>query len=164
MSMKLSPKKILKYSLTLIVLAALGYGIYYSVGQYNLTKENITVCHEGNCVRTMHIHADLDMTICGTKINLPRETGPLNGLHTHKEKNYLHFHDKVPLMSGENKLTYDKRLSLGEIFEIFEVDFQKLCGKPREEVNLSIKINEQDAPEGLSTMWNDHDNIVITTF
>ncbi len=47
----------------------------------------------------MHIHSDIHLTICGQKFDFPRETGPLSGLHTHKEKNYLHFHDKIPLVS-----------------------------------------------------------------
>jgi len=110
--MKLSGKKLIKYFLSVLLLAGLAYGIWYSVEQYNLAKENITVCSDSGCIRTMHIHSDIDITLCGEKIVLPRETGPLNGLHTHKEKNYLHFHDKIPLVSGENKLTFDKRLSL----------------------------------------------------
>jgi len=109
----------------------------------------------------MHIHSDIHLTICGQKINFPRETGPLSGLHTHKEKNYLHFHDKVPLVSGEPKIMFDKRLTLAELFEVFKLDPAQICGRPTENLSLNILVNDLPVPEGLLYMWSDGDDIVI---
>jgi len=159
--MKFTLQKIIKYILILIVLSWLGYGIWYSIEQYNLTQENITVCGNNGCIRTMHIHSDIHLTICGQKINFPRETGPLSGLHTHKEKNYLHFHDKVPLVSGEPKIMFDKRLTLAELFEVFKLDPAQICGRPTENLSLNILVNDLPVPEGLLYMWSDGDDIVI---
>ncbi len=157
--MTLNPKTIALSLVTLVIVWFLAYGIKYSIEQYQLAWENITICTEKWCIKTMHIHSDIDISICGKAISLPREHGPLNGLHTHKEKNYLHFHDKVPLVSGENTLEWDKRLSIGEVFEIFAIKPEELCGRP--EVEMILKVNEIVAPEGLKTMWTDGDDITI---
>ena len=152
--------KILKYTIIIIILSALGYGIWYSVEQYNLAAENITVCTDSGCIRTMHTHSDLDLSICGTKIQLPREVWALNSLHTHKEKNYLHFHDKVPLRA-DGSLTPDTRLTLEHIFETFDIDTTQMCGQPLENLELTVLINGEPAVDGLGSLWKDHDIISI---
>ncbi|USN55100.1 MAG: hypothetical protein H6765_00305 [Candidatus Peribacteria bacterium] len=51
----------------------------------------------------------------------------MDGLHTHKEKNYLHFHDKVDVNPETKENLFEQSLSLHEILEIFEIDPHTYC-------------------------------------
>ncbi len=158
----------LKWAGWLVVLAGVARFFSYSIQQYNSegASEGIVVCDETSCILTVHIHADIAFDLCGEHITLPRETGPLDGLHTHKEKNYLHFHDKVPMnfekykASKEKEVLFDKRLTLQEILDVFALNPTTYCGS--EEVTTTWQVNGAEPQEGVQYNWKDGDDITLT--
>lgn len=131
MKKKTQETSLVKKILTAIILIAVGGLIYYSIGEYNKQKaaEGIVICNTetNECLKTLHIHADITIDVCGHIVDLQREVGDLSGLHTHKEKNYLHFHDKLQLEPATKEQLFDKRLSLQEVFDAFKIDPAEHC-------------------------------------
>lgn len=129
MHKKLSVKTILKIALRVVIFAWAGWFISYSIEQYNAEDgaEGIFVCNETECFRTVHIHADIEFDLCWKKVVLPRETWPLDGLHTHKEKNYLHFHDRLDLDPETHQAFFDQRLSIPEVIGVFNLKAEEYC-------------------------------------
>lgn len=154
-----------KYSFYLLICVAIGRFIVYSLEQYQAQDgENIFICDEVDCFQTTHIHADIEFDLCWETTSLPKETWDLGWLHTHKEKNYLHFHDKIAIdreifeKTGEKKWLFEKALSLQEIFETYELDPIKYCWT--EEIDIVVTVNDQ--PVELSYNRVDGDKVKIT--
>jgi len=154
---KVSPKAVL----IILLIFAIGYLVKMSIDEYKSQAEamGIVVCSEEGCIKTMHIHSDIEFDLCGQSLTLPRETGPLSGLHTHKEKNYLHFHDEVQLNSDTKEQLFEKRLSIQEVMEIFQIDAGSYCGDS--EVKIRVLVNELEPQEGLGYNWKDGDHIKL---
>lgn len=153
---------LLKIIIALIILLLAVWLIVFSLREYDRQQAalGIIVCNDkGDCIKTVHIHADVEFDLCGQTYILPREGGVLSGLHTHKEKNYLHFHDELKLDPVTRKELSDKRLSLQEIIDMFELDPQEFCG--RADVEISALVNGQEPAEGLDYNWNDGDDMTI---
>jgi len=114
---------------------------------------------------TTHIHADIKFDLCGQTPVLPRETGPLDGLHTHKEKNLLHFHDRIDLdtqkykETGEKIWQYEKSLTVQEAVDNFGLSPMTYC--QTEEVEVSVLNNDLPVAEGLQYNWKDGDNLSL---
>ncbi len=156
-------KTIIKIIVWIIVLGAAGYGIKYSLDAFEKGQAalGIVICDETECQKSMHIHSDVIFDLCETgSISLPRETGPLNGLHTHKERNYLHFHDSIPLNYETREDEYDKRLTIQEIIDVFELDMDKYCDMSRNP-QVSVFVNDEIPADGLQYNWVDGDEILI---
>jgi len=136
--------KIIKIVVLFIVLIAIIYLGKISIDQYNqqIEAQGIVVCQDEDCIKTMHIHADIEFKLCGEEVVLPREVGPLTGLHTHKEKNYLHFHDEVDLDYETRDQSFDQRLSVQEVIEIFDIDSLEYCGTDEVEIRTQVKHSE----------------------
>lgn len=119
----------IKAVILIVILAAISFLIYFSVREYQEASEavGITVCKDDECIKSFHIHSDIAFDLCGNTITLPREGGELGGLHTHKEKNYLHFHERVGLDSETREQLFDQRLSLQEVLEMFEIRPEDYC-------------------------------------
>jgi len=94
-------------------------------------------------------------------LGLPRETGPLNGLHTHKERNYLHFHDSVGLDFETKEQQYDSRLTIQEIIDVFEIDMETYCDMSQNP-QVTTLVNGAAPADGLQYNWDDGDDIKIT--
>lgn len=158
MTKKTKTNKI-KIVLYLVILAIVSYVIFFSIREYRKEAEamGIVVCGENECIKTMHIHADINFDLCGKTVDLPRETGALNGLHTHKEKNYLHFHDKVKLNAETKVQELDERLAVQEVIDTFELNPEIYCGTS--EVEVSVLVNEQLSD--LNYNWKDDDKIKL---
>lgn len=125
-------KQIIKLVIALILIAGLGYGVWYSLQEYEKAQAalGIIICdHEKQeCQKSMHIHSDIFFDFCGNSNSiLPRETGPLDGLHTHKESNYLHFHDSIDLDYESRVDLPDERLSMAEIIRVFDLENKHEC-------------------------------------
>lgn len=130
----------------LLLIAWIGRLVSYSIEQYNLQDgENIFICDEDECFQTTHAHADITFDLCGASPTLPRESWPLDGLHTHKEKDYLHFHDRVEIdreileETGEKVWLYEKSLTIQEVIDVFELAPEKYCDT--KEVDISVLVD-----------------------
>lgn len=158
---KLPLKKLLKIGAWILALAGIAWVVAYSVEQYNAQNaaEGILICNEGECFKTIHIHSDIEFDLCGESYTLPRETGPLDGLHTHKEKNYLHFHEKVDVDAETLENLYHESLSAQEVLDIFELEPSDYCES--DNVRIYVTVNGEEPEEGLEYNWVDGDDIVI---
>ena len=153
---------ILKALAALVLVAMLIYLIMLAVSEYNNQAEavGIVVCKDNECIKTMHIHSDISFDLCGNDtLVLPRETGPLSGLHTHKEPNYLHFHDQVKLDPETREQMYDERLSINEIIKVFTLDPLQYCES--DNVEIAVLVNDLVPPEGLDYNWKDGDDLKL---
>jgi hypothetical protein len=155
---------LIKKIVTAIVLIAVGILAYYSIGEYNKQKaaEGIVICNTetNECLKTLHIHSDITIDVCGYEVKLPREIGALNGLHTHKEKNYLHFHDKLPLEQTSKEQLFDKRLSLQEVLDTFTINPAEHCTGSTPIVT-DVTVNGTTPSDGLQYNWTDGDQISL---
>lgn len=111
--------------LSLLIAAAVGlsYGVFKTHAS-GAAAEGIIVCPTpGNCLWTAHVHAQLEFSICGEEIRLQVEKGPLDGPHTHEEKNLIHWHERTPIDQATGKLLDTTPLKLGSFFDAMEVAF-----------------------------------------
>lgn len=153
-------KSVFKPIIFILLIAGLALLIAYSVQEYNRQTEasGITICKENECIKTLHIHSDITFDLCGKSTRLARETGELVGLHSHKEKNQLHFHDKIQLDPDTLEQRLDKRLSLREILKTLDLTPDEYCGGsgPFETI---FTVNGEVPGEGLDYNWKDGDDL-----
>ncbi len=160
---------ILGYSVALVVVVVLGYyGYVFSRSEAEI--EGITVCESADvCYRTVHVHADVIIDVCGEQMRLPLEKGPLDGPHTHKERNKIHFHSKLRIDPRTEAFLETEPLRLGRFMDVMNVRFNKECfgescngmtcnGQPGE---LSMQVNGLDDTEFDQYVWKDGDQIVM---
>lgn len=154
-------KQILIRGAWIVGLAWVAWLVSYSIEQYNEQEagEWIFICNDEQCFRTVHIHSDIAFDLCGKTVNLPREKWPLDGLHTHKEKNYLHFHDKVDVNPETKENLFEQSLSLHEILEIFEIDPHTYCDT--DQIDIYPTVNGEVPASWMEYNWHDGDDIVI---
>ena len=167
---KKSPWVWLGYALVLIILGYVAYSVYYYLSTAEKVEE-YEVCVEGKCIKTFHVHAMIKFDLCGKNINLPLEHGPLEGPHTHKERNMIHFHERLPYDPASGKLLEIKPLQLGTFMNEFDIKFNDRCigeycngnacpdGKPG---TVRMFINSQPKTEFDQYVWKDDDEILIT--
>jgi hypothetical protein len=153
--------KKLKSIIWIIALGALiGLG-YFSLKQYRdgQAELGIIICNEGECIKTLHIHANIEFDLCGETHVLAREAGELSGLHTHKEKNRLHFHNQLKLDSNSKATLPDERLSIRQIMKGYELDTEMTC--QGENPAITVLVNGQEPNEKLDYNWQDGDQIKL---
>lgn len=154
------PKK-LKTIIWIIALGALiGLG-YFSLQQYKegQAELGIIICNDDECIKTLHIHADIEFDLCGQTHVLEREEGPLSGLHTHKEKSRLHFHDQVKLNPLSKVALPDERLSIRQIMKVYQIEPEAVC--QNKDVDITVLVNGQEPKEKLDYNWKDGDQIKL---
>ena len=153
-------KSIFIHLIFILLLVGVAVLLYYSVLEYMEQSEatGITICKEGECIKTLHIHSDITFDLCGRSTTLPREGAELAGLHTHKEKNFLHFHDRVEVDPVTQEQRFDKRLSLREILEMFDLTPDKYCGGPGPFETI-FTVNGEVLGDGLDYNWKDGDDL-----
>jgi len=123
------------YSIAIILLLFIGYSYYV----FTLTaseEEGITVCAKDECFWAAHIHADLFINICGENIDLGLEKGPLDSVHTHKEKNRLHFHERLTVDPETREVSDYGPLRLESFLN--ELDLSGDCGELTMTVNDNL--------------------------
>lgn len=108
--MKKKPKSNMKtaaiVSVIVVMLGALSYSLYsfYASGS---AERGIIVCdphNETSCIWQDHMHAMVIISVDGSVQNLPVEKGPLDKVHTHEERNILHWHSSLPYNPIDNEL------------------------------------------------------------
>ena len=167
-------KKSVKYLKIIGYIAAtviLGY-IAYSVWYYTSNAEEIDsfeVCYDDHCVKTFHIHYYLNFDICGKDISLPKEHGPLDGPHTHKEYNYIHFHERLPYDPQTKELLDVTPLKISETMKHFNIVFNSTCidGKCNGDLcnghsgQVKMFANGKEISEFENYIWRDEEKILI---
>jgi hypothetical protein len=121
----------LKRTLTIVIVAAvfggLGYSLYITY-QSGATRGIVSTCgdqHPGELCWFGHVHAYVPISICGEYYRLGTEVAPLNGPHTHEEKNIVHWHGDGGLLysTSTQEILETQPLTLGAFFDAMEVPF-----------------------------------------
>lgn len=90
-------------------------------------ERGFVVCGPEGCELAAHWHADVEFDLCGETFSMPLETGPLDGQHTHKERNYLHFHALLRTDESGTEVLNPEELYVGEFFDTIDVPFSESC-------------------------------------
>ena len=91
---KSSPIKFLGYAITLALIGYIVYSVFVYLGSVETTEEFL-VCDEGVCIKSFHIHVNIKPMICGALRWFDLEEGKLEEQHTHKDRNRIHFHERL---------------------------------------------------------------------
>jgi hypothetical protein len=158
--------KYLQLAITLIVIGGVGFLAYsgYKFQTSEQEEEGFFVCNtEGTeCELSQHIHADIEVNVCGENVEFGREKGRTDEMHTHKEKNYMHWHArlKVDPETREPTGTQKDRTTLQAFLTQMEFEFPDSCPN-NSEPTLSVFVNEEPNTQGLNYTWVDGDDVVI---
>lgn len=169
-----SAKKFLYALIAVAAIAAIGYMIY-SVQLYKESgaeEEGLVACDANgeNCIIASHGHAEIEVNICGEDVNFPLEKGDLSKQHTHKERNLIHWHDRLPYDKKTGTVTDWSAFKLGGFFEQMEMRFNSTCvgnycNSDRcpsgDAGQLKMWINDKENMEFDQYIWKDGDNILI---
>jgi len=162
-----------KWPIWLVCIAAILIVIFAAYYYLSNTEkvEEYDVCKEGKCVKIFNMHAHIKFDLCGKSIDLPQERGQLDGPNTHKEKNKIHFHSKLPYDPVSGKILNVTPLRLGELMNVIDMRFNDKCvaeycngqacpdGKPG---TVRMFVNNQPNTEFDQYVWTDKDEILIT--
>ena len=159
-------KKILIFIFSIFVIILISL-LSYSVYVYQNSEEEeqgFFICNEDKtiCELSQHIHAHIDMNICGQNYTFPRETGRTDEMHTHKEKNLMHWHAPVHVdPATQAVLPQDQnRVTVRAFLDQAKYAFPETCPNNQTPV-LEVIVNNEIKPEGLDYVWIDGDNVVI---
>lgn len=151
-------------SITNIIIILVAAGaiilIIYSVFYYYVSgaEGGLIVCESAEkCKIAMHIHADLRVEICGKHVPLPLEKGDLSATHTHKEEDYLHWHDLTPIDLNTRELLEPEEMTLKASLEQLEIELPDKCANKEAETIVTVNGKE----ESLDYVWKDGDKIRI---
>ena len=157
------------YFVIVIVVAYFAYSIYT---YYRTGVSGIVVCNpDGECIATGNdIHAYLDVEICGIKTYFPLEAGSVEGQHTHKERNKLHWHSKLSIDEKTGEILDKEAMKIGNFFDSIDYRFTKscigdYCNGDRcaggEEGKLRMWVNGKETKAMREYSWKDDDEIKI---
>ena len=171
-------KKAFIVAAVLIAAVAISYSLYF-VYTSGAAERGVTVCiTPDECYWSAHIHAEVNIDVCGDEsYRFPVEEGPLDGPHTHEEKNLIHFHERLRYDPVTKEIFDTTPLTLGAFFDNMEVNFDSgrildkqagdLCngqpGSVKMYVSRDWNRNELGKPEGnfRDYIWKDGDVITI---
>lgn len=147
-------------------LALLGGGIY----SYNIYKNSeietsgVVVCNEaGVCEKSMHIHAEIDITVCGKKFYLPKDVGNLADTHTHKEDNLLHWHDKVRIDRDGNTAGGEEDRKISSVIDLYLKDqLPEKCSGSAKAGTFGLTVNNTVSEDIMNYVWKDGDKLKLT--
>jgi hypothetical protein len=161
--------KIIGYIALIVIAGYIAYSVWYYLANVE-EVESFQVCYEDHCVKTFHIHYYLNFDICGKDISLPKEHGPLDGPHTHKEYNYIHFHERLPYDPNTHELLETTPLRVSETMKHFDIIFNSTCidgkcngdlcpdGKPGQ---VKMFVNGKENSDFENYIWRDEEKISI---
>lgn len=157
-------KNIIRYIVPLIVLVLIGFGAY-SVYKFQHSEENITgffTCNEDKtvCEQLQHLHADIELNICGKEIIFPKEKGRTDRAHTHKETNKIHWESSLKVDPKTRVPLDPSPLKISAFLEQMEFVLPQACPK-NQKPELKVKVNSQDMPSKFDYVWQDGDIIKV---
>ena len=157
------------YILIIIIILGLSYSVFVYL-KTGIREEGIVVCEAGKCfLAPGDIHVQIEIDVCGEQLNLPLDTGPTDGLNTHKERNLIHFEGTLEIDPLSKEIIDKTPLLLKTFFAVVEMRFTKECiadtcnndvcnGKPGA---LKMWVNGEANNEFQSYGWKDDDSILI---
>ncbi|RJQ21173.1 hypothetical protein C4580_02935 [Candidatus Woesearchaeota archaeon] len=163
------PWAVVGYLLALLFFSYVGYSVWYYYANYENVEE-FEVCYADRCIKAYHTHFTLLVDICGERLHLPLEHGPLDNMHTHKEANYLHFHERIEYDPATGKLFDESPFILKTTMDIFDIRFNGSClgkycngdvcpsGKPG---RVSMTVNGEPSNAFESYRWHDEDVVRV---
>ena len=101
----------------IIIIAILIYSVVSFKKSVGEKGENFVICDkENNCLIAMHIHTEVDIKVCGKEIKIPLEAGDKTGTHTHKERNLLHFEERLKYDNKTQTIIETEPITLKNFF------------------------------------------------
>jgi len=152
------------------LLIFLGYSVsvFYESGG----ERGFVICGNDGCDLAIHWHTQLSMSVCGEGFHLPLEAGDLDRVHTHKERDYLHFHSLVKTDPTGNNILTPEQLYIGDMFKQLDIPFNSTCfdGKCNGDIcentgepgQLKMTVNDIPNTEFDEYSYKDGDEIHIT--
>ncbi len=161
--------------ISLVVIAVLVLLVYSYLTYKNSVSESgedFVVCDQkGNCLIAMHIHTAVEISVCGNRVKLPPEAGDKTGTHTHKERDLLHFEERLKYDNLTQTILDKEPITLKTFFNHPDVNikFNSTCisdkcngdlcnGSPGE---IKFFVNNQTNNEFENYVWKDRDKIKI---
>jgi len=157
-------KKIQRWLGIIVIIALAGFLIFsvYSYRSSEQEKEGFFTCSQDGkvCDLSQHIHAQIEVSVCGEKITFPKEKGGLNKAHTHKERNKIHWHERMQVDPITREPLNRAPLKISSFLKQINYKFPNRCSNNSSPI-LSVTVNGSEASEKLDYAWKDGDAIII---
>jgi type IV secretory pathway VirB2 component (pilin) len=168
MTKKKSWPKIVTYVVIIVIILLIGFSLYYFKTTASETT-GITVCENNQCFWAAHVHSELHIELCDDVIELGLEKGDLGRVHTHKEKNRLHFHERLPVDPVTKEISDTNDIQLHTFFEGIGMTFNSSCinNKCNDDMcgntkgSLTMLVNNRENKEFEKYAFQEGDNIQI---
>ena len=157
-------------SLIILLTAGLAYSVVI-VHTSGAAQRGVKVCvSDSECYWSAHIHAELELDICGdASYRFPIEVGPLDGPHTHEEKNRIHFHERLRIDPKTEIILNTSLLHVGTFLDNMEVEFSRDMIQDKKNGDVCndkpgyVKMYVNEKPNGAfrDYVWKDGDKIRI---
>jgi len=166
--------KIITYWIALGILLGLGYSAVYYL-ESGVIERGLIICENTNdntkeCSLAIHIHADMDGSICGEVLKLPLQKGdPLTEPHTHTERNKIHWEGKLKVDKNTKEVIDKTPLKIGTFMDVMGVRFNDKClgdkcnGDPCNDKvgKLVMLVNGMPNTEYREYVWKDGDRFIL---
>lgn len=148
--------------LIIALIALLGFSVY-SYQTSNQEREGFFACNNDGtiCELSQHIHADIEMSVCGEKIEFEKEKGNVNLQHTHKETNKIHWHARISVDPKTKEPLDPTPRAIAAFLDQMEYEFPKSCSNNQNPI-LDVFINDEPTDPGLNYVWKDGDKITVS--
>jgi cytochrome c biogenesis protein CcdA len=171
-------RRAILFSLAVIAIAGIAYSVYV-VQTSGAAQRGVVVClSETECYWSAHIHSEIHINVCGdTSYRFPIEVGRLDGPHTHEEKNWIHYHERLRIDPLTKEILNTSPLTLGAFFREMNVNFSETeilnvrngdncngqAGSVKMYVSRNWNRNELGKPSALfdDYVWRDGDVVTI---
>lgn len=167
---KSSPIKFLGYAIALALIGYIVYSVFVYLGSVETTEEFL-VCDEGVCIKSFHIHVEIEPMICGELKWFSLEHGMLEEQHTHKDRNRIHFHERLRVTPDTYEVIDTTLLTLRNFMGNMEPGFDGTCSLGQCEGtpcpgsdtpgSFSVIVNGEERPEKWDYVWKNGDDIEI---
>ena len=160
-----NPKKSFLLFVGITIIIALAGFLIFSVYSYQSSeqeKEGFFTCSQDGkiCELSQHIHAQVEINVCGEKITLSKEEGELNKTHTHKESSTIHWHEKMQVDPATREPLDPTPLKISSFLQQMNYKFPNSCSDNSNPI-LSVTVNGSEVSEKLDYAWKDGDAIII---
>ena len=148
----------------LLIIALAGFLIFsvYSYQNSEQEKEGFFTCSQDGkvCELSQHIHSQIEVNVCGEKITFPKQKGRLNKAHTHKERNKIHWHEKMQVDPATREPLDPTPLKISSFLQQMNYEFPNKCSDNSNPI-LSVTVNGSIVDKKLDYTWKEGDAIII---